>query len=107
MTVKKIQIPDLPGHETSRISLTSDTSKTQTNKRVILNNLTGESDTSNFNNPMKLADALYKLIFKKYIMEDTLRVLRKSKTIRFELSSLTKLPPFNQTEYKVSTTCIK
>ncbi|XP_037774586.1 uncharacterized protein LOC119571266 [Penaeus monodon] len=67
----------------------------QENQNVVLINLSDQSEASNFNNPIKLTNALNKSDFQKYIIEDSLRVLGTGKAIRFEVH-ISKLKPLNQ-----------
>lgn len=66
------------------------------NRDVILIQLSGESLISNFNNPIKLTNAINKSEFHKYIIEDTLRVLGIGKAIRFEIEDLKKIRPLTE-----------
>jgi len=68
----------------------------QENQNVVLINLSDQSEASNFNNPIKLTNALNKSDFQKYIIEDSLRVLGTGKAIRFEVHDISKLRPLNQ-----------
>lgn len=60
------------------------------NINIILINLAG------FNNPITLTESINKSEFKKYIIENSLRVLRMVKAVRFEVSDINKKRPLNQ-----------
>lgn len=97
--MKKTQIPDLPKDmkpaETQNFNNTT-TRQDESLKHIILINLNEEPDKSNFHNPIKLTDALNKSIFQKYIIGDSFKDLGTGRAVRFEVNSLTKIPPLNQ-----------
>lgn len=65
------------------------------NENVISIQFADELLTSNFNNPIKLSDAINHSEFQKYIIENSLRVLGVGKAIGFEVNDISKIKPLN------------
>ncbi|XP_042871330.1 uncharacterized protein LOC122252759 [Penaeus japonicus] len=65
------------------------------NENVILIQMNDDQITSNFNNPIKLTEAINQSIFHKYIIENSLRVLGIGKAIRFEVNDISKFQPLD------------
>jgi len=68
-------------------------------ENVILIQITNKSNTSNFNHPIRLTEAINKSIFQKYIIENSLRVIGDGKAIRFEVVDISKIGPLNEIKY--------